>query len=103
LIQLIKLWGGYIVAACRTNAVSLIKALGADDVIVIGESDIDKELQLYDKYKRARLNILKIISYINNLCKKNTKISFNYITFRSRFVDSMRSFSLIINPSKSEF
>jgi NADPH:quinone reductase-like Zn-dependent oxidoreductase len=52
LIQLIKLWGGYIVAACRTNAVSVIKALGADDVIVIGESDIDKELQLCDKYKR---------------------------------------------------
>ncbi|KAH0944683.1 hypothetical protein HN011_000785 [Eciton burchellii] len=50
LIQLIKLWGGYIVAACRTNAVSVIKALGADDVIVIGESDIDKELQLCDKF-----------------------------------------------------
>jgi len=36
------------------NAVSVIKALGADDVIIIGESDIDKELQLYDKYERMR-------------------------------------------------
>lgn len=50
LIQLIKLWGGYVVAACRTNAVSVLKALGADDIIVIGESDIDKELQLCDRF-----------------------------------------------------
>jgi len=32
---------------------------------------------------QKRLNILKIIFFINNLCKKNTKISFNYIAFRS--------------------
>ncbi|KYN06277.1 Reticulon-4-interacting protein 1, mitochondrial [Cyphomyrmex costatus] len=50
LMQLIKLWGGYVVTACRTDAMPIMKALGADEVIVINETDVEKELQLHDKY-----------------------------------------------------
>lgn len=50
LTQLIKLWGGYVVTACRLNAIPISKALGADDVIPLDDSDIEKELKLHDKY-----------------------------------------------------
>ncbi|XP_012056215.1 PREDICTED: reticulon-4-interacting protein 1, mitochondrial-like [Atta cephalotes] len=50
LTQLIKLWGGYVVSACRTDAVPVMKALGANEVIVINETDVEKELQLHDKF-----------------------------------------------------
>ncbi|XP_051168505.1 reticulon-4-interacting protein 1, mitochondrial-like [Leptopilina boulardi] len=50
LTQLIKLWGGYVVSACRPHAVPVTRALGADEVIPLGESDIEKELELRDKY-----------------------------------------------------
>nr|XP_012232940.1 PREDICTED: reticulon-4-interacting protein 1 homolog, mitochondrial-like isoform X2 [Linepithema humile] len=51
LTQLIKLWGGYVVTACRgANAVLVMKALGADEVITINETDIEKELEMHDKY-----------------------------------------------------
>ncbi|XP_050445675.1 reticulon-4-interacting protein 1 homolog, mitochondrial-like [Cataglyphis hispanica] len=54
LTQLIKLWGGYVVTTCRMDAYlflePIMKALGADEVIIINETDIEKELQLHDKY-----------------------------------------------------
>jgi len=63
LTQLIKLWGGYVVSACRTDAVPVMKALGANEVIVINETDVEKELQLHDKYEevfRIRFIIQKL-------------------------------------------
>lgn len=51
-MQLIKLWGGYVVTACRTDAVPVMKALGADEVVVINETDVEKELELHDKYEK---------------------------------------------------
>ncbi|KYN37296.1 Reticulon-4-interacting protein 1, mitochondrial [Trachymyrmex septentrionalis] len=50
LTQLIKLWGGYVITACRTDAVPVMKALSADEIIVINETDVEKELQLHDKF-----------------------------------------------------
>lgn len=51
------------VIACRTDAVPVMKALGADEVIVINEIDVEKELELHDKYeknfRRTRSIILK--------------------------------------------
>lgn len=35
---------------CKQNAIPVSKALGADDVIPLDNSDIEKELQLHDKY-----------------------------------------------------
>lgn len=49
LIQLIKIWGGHVVTTCRPNAVTLLQALGADHVIAVGESNIEKELELLDR------------------------------------------------------
>lgn len=50
LTQLVKLWGGYVITICRSNAIPVSKALGADEVISLNGSDIKKELDLYDKY-----------------------------------------------------
>ncbi|XP_015126589.1 reticulon-4-interacting protein 1 homolog, mitochondrial [Diachasma alloeum] len=50
LIQLIKLWGGHVSAICRMNAAKVIRALGADDIIPLDQSDIEKELELHDRY-----------------------------------------------------
>lgn len=50
LIQLIKLWSGHVTVVCRASAVSVIKALGAHDIIVSNESDIFKELEIREKY-----------------------------------------------------
>ncbi|XP_046739788.1 reticulon-4-interacting protein 1, mitochondrial-like isoform X4 [Diprion similis] len=50
LIQLTKLWGGYVVAACKQQAIPVAKALGADEVIPFNESNIEKELELQDKF-----------------------------------------------------
>ncbi|XP_071871897.1 NAD(P)H oxidoreductase RTN4IP1, mitochondrial [Bombus fervidus] len=50
LTQLVKLWGGHVVTMCRQNAIPVSKALGADDVIPLDDSDIEKELQLHDKF-----------------------------------------------------
>lgn len=49
IIQLVKLWGGYVVAACRYHAIPVTKALGADEIIPLNESNIEKEFQLHDK------------------------------------------------------
>lgn len=50
LIQLVKLWGGYVVTVCSENAVPVMSALGADEVISFNKSDIEKELELHDKF-----------------------------------------------------
>ncbi|KAK2579490.1 hypothetical protein KPH14_010803 [Odynerus spinipes] len=50
LIQLVKLWGGYVVTTCRENAVPVMSALGADEIITLNKSDIEKELELHDKF-----------------------------------------------------
>ncbi|CAL1689032.1 unnamed protein product [Lasius platythorax] len=50
LTQLVKLWGGYVVTICRIGTEPVMKALGADKVIIINEIDIEKELELHDKY-----------------------------------------------------
>lgn len=50
LSQLIKLWGGHVCTICRPNGIAMSKALGADDVITLNGSSLEKELQLYDKY-----------------------------------------------------
>ncbi|XP_014478782.1 PREDICTED: reticulon-4-interacting protein 1 homolog, mitochondrial-like [Dinoponera quadriceps] len=47
LTQLIKLWGGYVLTTCRRKAKPVMKTLGADDVIIIGEENIEQNLQLY--------------------------------------------------------
>jgi len=60
LTQLIKLWSGYVVTACRTDAVPVMKALGADEVIIINET-VEKELQLHDKYVKILSTRFKII------------------------------------------
>lgn len=68
--QLIKLWGGYVVTACRTDAVPVMKALGADEIIIINETDIEKELQLHDKYEkvlRTRFIIYFKLPYLNKI------------------------------------
>ncbi|XP_034943214.1 reticulon-4-interacting protein 1, mitochondrial-like [Chelonus insularis] len=50
LVQLVKLWGGHVSAICKLEAAKVIKALGADDIIPLNDCDIEKELELYDKY-----------------------------------------------------
>ncbi|XP_011311493.1 reticulon-4-interacting protein 1, mitochondrial isoform X2 [Fopius arisanus] len=50
LIQLIKLWGGYVSVICRADAVKVIKALGGDDIISVENSDIEMELELRNRY-----------------------------------------------------
>ncbi|XP_043276965.1 reticulon-4-interacting protein 1 homolog, mitochondrial-like [Venturia canescens] len=50
LIQLAKLWGAHVTTICKLELSRVVKALGADDVISLEESNIEKELSLYDKY-----------------------------------------------------
>ncbi|XP_076169066.1 NAD(P)H oxidoreductase RTN4IP1, mitochondrial isoform X1 [Ptiloglossa arizonensis] len=50
LMQLVKLWGGQVGIICGSNEISISKALGADEIIKLNGSSIEKELQLYDKY-----------------------------------------------------
>lgn len=50
LIQLIKLWGGHVVAACKEHAIPVARALGADEVIPFSVSNVEKELELHDKW-----------------------------------------------------
>ncbi|XP_012281087.1 reticulon-4-interacting protein 1, mitochondrial [Orussus abietinus] len=50
LIQLVKLWGGHVVSACKPHAIPVIRALGADEVIPLNDVNIEKELELYDKF-----------------------------------------------------
>lgn len=38
----------------RPNAIPVSKALGADDVIPLDDSDVEKELQLHDKYVKYK-------------------------------------------------
>lgn len=60
LIQLIKLWGGYVTAVCKLEAVKVLNALGADDIVTLDECDVDKELELHDvyvNYKKTKISI----------------------------------------------
>lgn len=50
LIQLVKLWGGHVVTVSRKNAVPVMRALGADEVLLLDELNIEKELELHEKY-----------------------------------------------------
>ncbi|XP_043250099.1 reticulon-4-interacting protein 1 homolog, mitochondrial-like [Colletes gigas] len=50
LIQLVKLWGGQVDIICKPNAVPRAKALGANEIITLNGSNLEKELLLYDKY-----------------------------------------------------
>lgn len=50
LIQLMKLWGGYVVAGCKQHAIPLVRALGADEVIPFNETNIEKEFELHDRW-----------------------------------------------------
>lgn len=54
LMQLIKLWGGHVTVTCREQAVPVMKTLGADNIIVIDEKDLEQYLQLgylHDRYE----------------------------------------------------
>ncbi|XP_014605100.1 PREDICTED: reticulon-4-interacting protein 1 homolog, mitochondrial-like isoform X2 [Polistes canadensis] len=59
LIQLVKLWGGYVVTASRQNALPVMRALGADEVLSLNESNIEKELELHDNGQLTESHILK--------------------------------------------
>ncbi|EFN89830.1 reticulon-4-interacting protein 1 homolog, mitochondrial [Harpegnathos saltator] len=50
LTQLIKLWGGYVITTCKKKAVPVMETIGADDVIITDEDDIEKRLQLYKRF-----------------------------------------------------
>ncbi|XP_014234289.1 reticulon-4-interacting protein 1 homolog, mitochondrial-like [Trichogramma pretiosum] len=50
LIQLVKVWGGYVVTICKPQAASVIKALGADEIILFNDTDIFKQLETRDKF-----------------------------------------------------
>ncbi|XP_012269803.2 reticulon-4-interacting protein 1 homolog, mitochondrial-like isoform X2 [Athalia rosae] len=50
LIQLMKLWGGHVVAACKEHAIPIARALGADEIIAFNETNMEKELALHDKF-----------------------------------------------------
>lgn len=47
---------------CRIGTEPVMKALGADKVIIINEIDIEKELELHDKY--VKLNMIYLYIYI---------------------------------------
>jgi len=53
------------VTACRTNAVLVMKALGADEVMTINETDIEKELEMHDKYESSQHDLSKLIFSTN--------------------------------------
>lgn len=50
LIQLIKVWGSYVVTTGKKETSPILKALGADEVIDVDEHDLLKELDLQDKF-----------------------------------------------------
>ncbi|XP_053985942.1 reticulon-4-interacting protein 1, mitochondrial-like [Hylaeus volcanicus] len=50
LTQLVKFWGGQVGVICEPKAIPVSKAIGADEVIPLNGSNIEKELELYDKY-----------------------------------------------------
>ncbi|KAJ8681331.1 hypothetical protein QAD02_017118 [Eretmocerus hayati] len=49
LIQLIGVWGGHVVTVCKSQAIPLLQALGAKEIIPSGV-DLMKELESRDKY-----------------------------------------------------
>ncbi|XP_033209573.1 reticulon-4-interacting protein 1, mitochondrial-like [Belonocnema kinseyi] len=92
LTQLIKLWGGFVVSACGPHAIPVSRALGADDVIPLSESDIEKELELREKYdaifytggQPIDANILKRYlanhgSYASTIPESLTSDSFGFV------------------------
>ncbi|XP_076249817.1 NAD(P)H oxidoreductase RTN4IP1, mitochondrial [Calliopsis andreniformis] len=102
LTQLVKLWGGYVVTMCRQNAISVSKALGADEVILLNGSNIEKELQLYDKYtaifytggeqideRILRQHLVPSGSYVSTVPEQLTSDSLGFI-FGSIFAGCVR-------------
>ncbi|CAK9801211.1 Reticulon-4-interacting protein 1 homolog, mitochondrial [Anthophora quadrimaculata] len=102
LTQLVKLWGGHVVTMCRQNAIPVSKALGADDVIPLNNSDIVKELQLHDKFDAIfytggqpideyilRKHLVPYGSYVSTVPEQLTSDSFGFI-FRSIFAGCVR-------------
>ena len=49
LFQLMKAWGADVTTTCSTDAVELVKSLGADTVIDYRTSDVVKELGKLEK------------------------------------------------------
>ncbi|XP_077669012.1 NAD(P)H oxidoreductase RTN4IP1, mitochondrial isoform X2 [Eretmochelys imbricata] len=46
-IQLMKAWGGHVTAVCSQDASSLVKKLGADDVIDYKSGDVAEQLKMF--------------------------------------------------------
>lgn len=44
------MWGGHVSTVCKFEAAKLLKALGADFIIPLSDSDVIKELELHAKY-----------------------------------------------------
>ena len=49
LFQLMKAWGADVTTTCSTDAVELVKSLGADTVIDYRTTDVAKELGKLEK------------------------------------------------------
>lgn len=46
------------------DAVPIMKALGADEIIVINETDVEKDLELHDKYEKFSAQDSYISNYL---------------------------------------
>lgn len=102
LTQLVKLWGGYVLTICTPNAIPVSKALGADNVISLDNSNIEKELQLHDKFDVIfytggepidehilKQNLIPYGSYVSTVPEQLISDSLGFI-FRSIFAGCVR-------------
>nr|CAD7460786.1 unnamed protein product [Timema tahoe] len=50
LIQLARLWGGSVATTCSSRATPVAQALGAEEVIVTGRGNVEKQLEIRESF-----------------------------------------------------
>jgi threonine dehydrogenase-like Zn-dependent dehydrogenase len=95
-----KEWGAHVTTACSTDAVELVKRLGADDVIDYKSEDVAKRIKIEPRYDVILDSVGGNLEYFTNnagrSCSKST-----YVTLMPPMLDIIDESGLALGSLRS--
>ncbi|CAB3986922.1 reticulon-4-interacting 1, mitochondrial isoform X1 [Paramuricea clavata] len=99
-IQVMKEWGAHVTTSCSTDAVELVKRLGADDVIDYKSEDVAKRIKSEPRYDVILDSVGGQLEYFTNnagrSCSKST-----YVTLMPPMLDIIDESGLALGSLRS--
>ncbi|XP_046851069.1 reticulon-4-interacting protein 1 homolog, mitochondrial-like isoform X2 [Xenia sp. Carnegie-2017] len=86
-IQMMKEWGAHVTTSCSTDAIDLVKKLGADDVIDYKTEDLVKRLKNEPRYDVILDSVGTNLEYFKSGSKRSCNKTSKYVTLMPPLLD----------------